>query len=89
MIINWRFRTIWEQTNGADFYAINKKTYRRNSNLEIMFYGFPKDKIYTWANSRKDGMVHSWYTIDYPIILFFFVYVYNLNQIHYWSMLIG
>jgi hypothetical protein len=36
-----------------------------------VFCGFPKEKKHTWANLRKDGLVHSSYNIVYPILLFF------------------
>jgi hypothetical protein len=62
---------MWESTNGANFYGINRKILRRNSNLEIMSYGFPKVKKHIWENLRKDGLVHLGYNIAYPIILFF------------------
>jgi hypothetical protein len=35
---------MWEQTNGVDFFGGNKKILRRSSILEIMSYGFPKEK---------------------------------------------
>jgi len=44
MKIDWKFKTILEQTNGANFNGINKKTQRRNSNFEIMFCGFSREK---------------------------------------------
>jgi hypothetical protein len=47
------------------------KTHRISSNLEIMFCDFPKEKMHTWANLRKDGLVYLGYNIAYPIILFF------------------
>jgi hypothetical protein len=34
-----------DQTNGANFYGANKNT-QRSFNLEIMFCGFPKEKIH-------------------------------------------
>jgi hypothetical protein len=70
-----------EPTNGADLCAVNRKTQRKNSNLEIMFCGFPKEKRHTWASLRKDGLVHSRYNIAYPIILFFLFLLTILNQI--------
>jgi hypothetical protein len=45
----------------------------------MMFYGFPREKIHTWANSRKNGLVHSGYNIAYPIILFIFVSINNFE----------
>jgi hypothetical protein len=42
--MNWKFKTMWEPTNGVDFYGINKKILIRSSMLEIMYYGFPKEK---------------------------------------------
>jgi hypothetical protein len=45
-----------------------------------MFCGFPKDKRHIWANSIKDGLVHSRYNIAYPIILFFLFLLIILNQ---------
>jgi hypothetical protein len=32
-----------------------------------MFCGFPREKKHIWANSRKDGLAHSGYSIAYPI----------------------
>jgi hypothetical protein len=43
---------MWEPTNGADLCGVNKKILRRSSNFEIMFYGFPREKNYIWANSK-------------------------------------
>jgi hypothetical protein len=48
---------------------------------------FLKQKKTTWANSRKDGLVHSKYNIIYQIISFFLFLSTILNQIQYWSML--
>jgi hypothetical protein len=56
MIIDWKFKKILEQTNGVDLSGINKKTQRKNSNLEIMFCGFPREKTHTWAS--LSGLVH-------------------------------
>jgi hypothetical protein len=63
-----------EPTSGIDFYGANKKTQKRSFNLEIMFYGFPREKRHIWVNSRKDGLVHTWYIFTYPIILFLLFY---------------
>jgi hypothetical protein len=79
---------MWEPTNGIDFCGVNKKILRRSSNLEIMSYGFLKEKKYVWANSRKEGLVHSRYSIVYPIIFFFLFLLTILNQTEYWSMLV-
>jgi hypothetical protein len=62
---------MWESTSGTDFCGVNRKILRRSSNLEIMSYGFPKEKKNIWANSRKKSLVHLGYNIVYPIILFF------------------
>jgi len=35
---------MWELTNGTNFCGVNKKILKRSSNLEIMSYGFPKEK---------------------------------------------
>ncbi len=35
---------MWEPTNGAYFYGVNRKILRRTFNLEIMSYGFLKEK---------------------------------------------
>jgi hypothetical protein len=72
-----------EQTNGVDFYGVNKNTQIRSSNLEIMFCGFPREKR---QNLRKDGLVHSRYIIVYPIILLFLFMLTILNQTQYWLM---
>jgi hypothetical protein len=57
-----------------------EKILRKSSNLEIMFYGFPKEKKHIWANSRKGGLVHLGYNITHPIILFFLFLLTILNQ---------
>jgi hypothetical protein len=50
---------MWESpTSAANFYGINKKIMRKSSNLEIMFYGFLREKKHIW-DSKKDGLVHS------------------------------
>ncbi len=72
-----------EQTNGTNFSGIDKKTQRRNSNLEIMFCGFPREKKHIWASLRKDGLIHSGYSIAYPIILIFLFLLTILNQTQY------
>jgi hypothetical protein len=69
---------LWSQQKNTEFF----------SNLEIMFYGFQKDKKHVWENSRKDGLVHSGYNIAYPTILFLFLLI-ILNQTQYWLMLIS
>jgi hypothetical protein len=33
-----------EPTSATNFYGVNKKILKRSSNLEIMSYGFPKEK---------------------------------------------
>jgi hypothetical protein len=35
-----------EQTDGTNFYGVNKNTQRRSFNLEIMFCGFLKEEIH-------------------------------------------
>jgi len=79
---------MWESTSGVDSCGINRKIFLKSYNLEIMFYGFPKEKKHIWANSRKDGLVHSGYHIAYLIILFLFLLT-ILNRTQYWSMLIS
>jgi hypothetical protein len=37
---------MWELINGTNFYGVNRKILRRSSNLENMFYGFPREKKY-------------------------------------------
>jgi hypothetical protein len=49
---------MWELTNGVNFCGVNRKILRKSSNLEIMFYGFPKEEKHIWANSKIDGLVH-------------------------------
>jgi len=87
--MNWKLRTMWDPTSGKNFYGVNRKILRRSSNLEIMSYGFLKEKKDIWANSRKDGLVHLRYSIAYLIILFFLFLLTILNQTQYWSMLIS
>jgi len=88
MIKDWKLRAMWEPTSGANLCGVNRKILKRSSNLEIMFYGFIKEKKNIWANSRKDGLVHSGYSIVYLIMLFLFLLI-ILNQTQYWSMLIS
>jgi hypothetical protein len=78
-----------EPTSRIDFCGINRKIFWKSSNLEIMFYGFPKEKKHIWANSWKGGLVHLGYNNIYPIILFFLFPLTILNQTQYWSMLIS
>jgi hypothetical protein len=47
--------------------------------LEIIFFGFPKEKILIWANSRKDGLDHLRYNIAYATTQFFLVFVNNFE----------
>jgi hypothetical protein len=42
-----------------------------------MFCGFPREKGRTWANSRKDGLVH----LGYNIIFFVFVNNFEPNLV--------
>jgi hypothetical protein len=79
---------MWESTSGVDSCGVNRKILKKSYNLEIMSYGFPKEKKYIWENSRKDGLVHSGYRIAYLIILFLFLLT-ILNRTQYWSMLIS
>jgi hypothetical protein len=83
MRTNWKFKKMWELTSGAYFYGVNKKKLKKNSNLDIMFYGFPKEKKHIWANSRKDGLVHLRYNIAYLIIILFLSLLTILNQTQY------
>jgi hypothetical protein len=71
---------MWEPNNGINLCGVNRKISRRSSNLEIMFYGFPKEKKHIWANSKEGVLVHSRYNIVYPIILFFLFLLTILNQ---------
>ncbi len=87
MRINWKLKTMLEQTNGTDFCGVNRKTQKRSSNLQIMLCGFPREKNHIWANLRKDGLADSRYNIVYPITLFFLFLFIILNQIQYWSIL--
>jgi hypothetical protein len=80
---------MWEPTNEANFYGVNRKILKRSSNLENMFFGFPREKKHMWANLKKVGLVHLGYTIANSIILFFLFLLTILNQTQYWSMLIS
>jgi hypothetical protein len=44
MRTNWKLKTMWEPTNGANFYGVDKKILKKSSNLDILFYGFPREK---------------------------------------------
>jgi hypothetical protein len=83
MRIDWKLRMMRELTSGVDFYGVNKKI-MRSSNLEIMSCGLLEEKKHIWANSRKDGLIHPWYNIVYPIIMYFLFLLTILNQIQYW-----
>jgi hypothetical protein len=41
---DWKLRAMWEPTSGANVSGIDRKVLRKGSNLEIMFYGFPREK---------------------------------------------
>jgi len=71
---------MWEPTNEANFYGVNRKILKRSSNLENMFFGFPREKKQIWANLKKAGLVHLGYTIAYSIILFLLFLLTILNQ---------
>jgi hypothetical protein len=71
---------MWESTNGAYFCGINKKILKKNSNLEIMSFCFPKEKKHIWANFRKDGLVHLRYNIAYRIITTIYVFLISINN---------
>jgi hypothetical protein len=47
-----------EKTNGTNLCGVNKNTLKISSNLDIIFYGFLREKRYILANSRKDGLAH-------------------------------
>jgi hypothetical protein len=57
-MIDWKLKKMLEQTSGTNSYGVNRKTQRRSSNLEILFCGFPWEKIHIWASLRKNGLVH-------------------------------
>jgi hypothetical protein len=60
-----------EKTSATYFSCgVNKNTQRRSFNLEIMFYGFPREKILIWANSKIDGLAHLGCNIAYPTTQF-------------------
>jgi len=65
---------MWELTNGIDFCGVNKKTQIRSSNLEIMFYGFTREKIHIWENSWK-------YYLPNNIVLLVFVNNFEPNLV--------
>jgi hypothetical protein len=47
---------MWEPpTSGANFYGVNKKILRKSSNLEIMFYGFLREKKHVGFKKRWFG----------------------------------
>jgi hypothetical protein len=64
---------------GTNFYGININTQRKSFNLEIIFFGFPKEKKHIWANSRKDCLDHLGYSIAYATTQFFLVFVNNFE----------
>jgi hypothetical protein len=43
-MIDYKLKIMWGPTSGVDLCGVNKKILRINSNLEIMFCGFPKEK---------------------------------------------
>jgi hypothetical protein len=77
--IDWKFKTMWESTSGIDFCGINRKILRKVPIGDYVLW-FPKGKKQIWANSRKDGLVHSGYNFAYLIILFFLFLLTILNQ---------
>jgi hypothetical protein len=35
---------MWEPTSGTNLCGVNRKILRKRSNLETVFYGFPREK---------------------------------------------
>jgi hypothetical protein len=57
--IDWKFRIMWEPTNGAYLCGVNKKNIEKKFQFGNYVLWFPKGKKHIWENSRKDGLVHS------------------------------
>jgi hypothetical protein len=73
---------MWEPTSGAYFYGVNRKILRKSCNLEIMFYGFPREKKQIWTNLRKYGLVRlGWYCSTNNIVLLVSINNFELNPI--------
>jgi hypothetical protein len=74
---------MWELTNGAYFYGINRKILRRNSNLEIMFLWFPKGEKTHLGKFKKRwfGPFRVQYCLPNNIILLVFVNNFEPNLV--------
>jgi hypothetical protein len=55
-----------EKNNGKKLCGVNRNT-QRSFTLEIMFFGFPREKRHIWANSKKDGLNRLRYNIAHSI----------------------
>jgi len=56
-----------EKINGKNLCGVNRNTQRRSFTLEIMFFGFPREKRHIWANSKKNGLNRLRYNIVHSI----------------------
>jgi len=68
-------------TNQWNIFLWNQQKHtKKNSNLEIIFCGFLREKKHTRENSRKDDLIPLGYNIAYLIILLFLFMLIILNQ---------
>ncbi len=42
----WKLITMLEKINGTNFYGVNRNTYKRSFDLEIMYFSFLREKIH-------------------------------------------
>jgi hypothetical protein len=74
---------MWEPTNGTYFYGVNKKILKKCSNLDIMSYGFPKEKKTHIGRFKKRwfGPFRVQYCLPNNIVLLVFVNNFEPNLI--------
>jgi len=70
---------MWELTNGTNFYGVKKQILKRSSNLEIIYYGFPKEKKHTHLGKFKKRWFGPFRVYYYLPDNIFFVFVNNFE----------
>jgi len=78
---------MWEQTNGIDFYGVNRKNIKNKFQFGNDVLWFPKGENTHLGKFKEIWFGHSGYSIVYSIILFFLFLLTILYQIQYWLML--
>jgi hypothetical protein len=74
---------MWKPTSGVDLCVVNKTILRRSSNLEIMFYGLPKEKNIYLGKFKKRwfGPFRVQYCLPNNIVIFFSINNFEPNLV--------